>query len=103
MAGGCSSRMPNPNPSSVRMSLISWRDFRPKFLVRSISGSLFWTSSRMVRMLAFFRQLDERTESSSSSTLLSKCSLVTATGCSGSSAASSSSSSVASTSMKMSR
>ena len=55
--------------------MISLSDLRPKFFVFSISGSVFCTSSRMVRMLAFFRQLYERTESSSSSTLLSRCSL----------------------------
>ena len=41
----------------ARISLISFRDLRPKFLVFSISASVFWTSSPMVRMLAFFRQL----------------------------------------------
>ena len=58
-----------------RISLISFNDFRPKFLVLSISASVFCTSSRIVRMFAFFRQLYERTDSSSSSTLLSRFSL----------------------------
>ena len=62
-------------PSSCRISLISLSDLRPKFLVLSISPSVFCTSSRIVRMFAFFRQLYDRTESSSSSTLLSRCSL----------------------------
>ena len=59
-----------------RISLISFSDLRPKFLVLSISPSLFCTSSRIVRIFAFLRQLYERTESSSSSTLLSRCSLI---------------------------
>ncbi len=42
---------------SARISLISFSDFRPKFLVLSISASVFCTSSPMVRMLAFLRQL----------------------------------------------
>ena len=41
----------------ARISLISFSDLRPKFLVLSISASVFVTSSRSVRMLAFFRQL----------------------------------------------
>ncbi len=41
----------------VRISLISFRDFLPKFFVFSISPSVFCTSSRIVRMFAFFRQL----------------------------------------------
>ena len=40
-----------------RISLISLSDLRPKFLVLSISASVFCTSSRIVRMFAFFRQL----------------------------------------------
>ena len=59
----------------LRISLISLSDLRPKFLVLSISPSVFWTSSLSVRMFAFLRQLYDRTESSSSSTLLSRCSL----------------------------
>ena len=64
----------------VRISLISLSDFRPKFFVFSISPSVFCTSSRIVRMFAFFRQLYERTDSSSSSTLLSRFSLEAARG-----------------------
>ena len=56
----------------ARISLISFSDLRPKFFVFSISASVFCTSSRMVLMFAFFRQLYERTDSSSSSTLLSR-------------------------------
>ena len=41
----------------ARISLISLSDFRPKFLVLSISASVFCTSSPMVLMLAFLRQL----------------------------------------------
>ena len=63
-----------------RISLISFSDLRPKFLVLSISGSVFCTSSLMVRMLAFLRQLYDRTDSSSSSTLLSRCSFSTERG-----------------------
>ena len=40
-----------------RISLISFNDLRPKFFVFSISPSVFCTSSRIVRMFAFFRQL----------------------------------------------
>ena len=64
----------------VRISLISLSDLRPKFFVFSISPSVFCTSSRMVRMFAFFRQLYERTDSSSSSTLLSRFSFDAARG-----------------------
>ena len=54
----CSSNfMPRPRPISCRISLISFSDLRPKFLVLSISFSVFCTSSRMVWILAFFRQL----------------------------------------------
>src|SRR5712692_1105284 len=54
----CSSNfMPRPRPILCRISLISFSDLRPKFFVFSISFSLFWTSSRMLWMLAFFRQL----------------------------------------------
>src|SRR5215470_7490017 len=49
--------IPRLSPMLVRISLISLRDFRPKFLVLSISGSFFWTSSPMVLILAFFKQL----------------------------------------------
>jgi len=55
--------------------LISLRDFRPKLRVLSISASVFWTSSPMMWMPAFLRQLADRTESSSSSTLLRRFSL----------------------------
>src|SRR5882762_2581560 len=54
----CSSNfMPRLRPIFTSISLISLSDFRPKFLVFSISFSLFCTSSRMVWMLAFFKQL----------------------------------------------
>ena len=56
----------------TRMSLISFSDLRPKFLVLSISTSVFCTSSLIVRMSAFLRQLYDRTDSSSSSTLFSR-------------------------------
>ena len=49
--------MPKPRPIAVRISLISFNDFRPKFLVFNISCSDFWTNSRMVEILAFFKQL----------------------------------------------
>ena len=68
MGGQFSSFMPRPRPISARISLISFKDFRPKFLVFSISASVFCTRSPMVLMLAFCRQLAERTDSSSSST-----------------------------------
>ena len=68
--------MPRLRPIDVRISLISFSDLRPKFFVFSMSASVFCTSSRIVRMFAFLRQLYERTESSSSSTLLSRCSLI---------------------------
>src|SRR2546421_4969287 len=63
-----SNSMPKSNPMPLRMSLISFNDFLPKFLVASISRSERCTRSRMVLIPAFFRQLYERTESSSSST-----------------------------------
>src|SRR5215467_8246383 len=54
----CSSNfMPSERPILVRISLISLRDLRPKFLVLSISFSLFCTSSRIVWIFAFLRQL----------------------------------------------
>ena len=49
--GGCdggtkpSSFIPRLKPISARISLISFKDLRPKFLVLSISVSVFWTSS----------------------------------------------------------
>jgi len=49
-------------------SLISCSDFLPKFLVFISSASVRWTSSPMVVILAFRRQLLALTESSSSST-----------------------------------
>src|SRR4029450_5163337 len=66
--------MPRESPISPRIVLISFRDFLPKFFVLSSSDSVFWTRSAMVRMLAVLRQLDARTESSSSSTLRKRCS-----------------------------
>src|SRR5271155_2693436 len=54
----CSSNfMPRLRPILVSISLISLSDFLPKFLVFSISFSLFCTSSRIVWMFAFFKQL----------------------------------------------
>src|SRR6266851_2380627 len=45
----CSSNfMPSARPIFTSISLISLSDLRPKFLVFSISFSLFWTSSRVV-------------------------------------------------------
>src|SRR5207237_7849710 len=76
-AVGWSTRMPRLRPIVCRISLISFRLLRPKFFVFSISASVFCTSSRIVRMFAFLRQLYDRTESSSSSTLLSRFSLLT--------------------------
>src|SRR6185503_3290244 len=65
----CSSNcIPKSSPIPRRMSRISPRDFLPKFFVASISRSERCTRSRIVLMPAFFRQLYERTESSSSST-----------------------------------
>ena len=70
--------MPRLRPIVCRISLISFRLFRPKFFVLSISASVFCTSSRIVRMFAFLRQLYDRTDSSSSSTHLSRFSLLDA-------------------------
>src|ERR1700691_5293010 len=54
----CSSNfMPRLQPILCRMSLISFSDLRPEFLVFSISDSVFCTSSRRFWMFAFFRQL----------------------------------------------
>ena len=52
-----SSFIPKDKPISESISLISFRDLRPKFLVLSISASVFWTSSPIVLISAFFRQL----------------------------------------------
>src|SRR3990172_3150928 len=64
-----SSCRPSRSPISPRIVLISFSDFFPKFFVFKSSGSVRCTRSAMVRMLAVFRQLDARTDSSSSSTL----------------------------------
>src|SRR5439155_674196 len=53
--GKFSSRMPSESPISCRNSLISFSDLRPKFLVLSISCSVFCTSSPMYLMSAFCR------------------------------------------------
>ena len=53
----------------TRISLISLRDFFPKFLVFNISASVFCTKSAIVLILAFFRQLAARTDNSNSFTL----------------------------------
>ncbi|OGK78845.1 MAG: hypothetical protein A2X52_07115 [Candidatus Rokubacteria bacterium GWC2_70_16] len=66
--------MPRESPISPRIVLISFRDFFPKFLVFSSSDSVFCTRSAMLRMLAVLRQLEARTDSSSSSTLRKRCS-----------------------------
>src|SRR5581483_3952327 len=50
-AGNESTFMPRCRPISARISLISFRDFLPKFLVFNISISLFCTRSAMVLML----------------------------------------------------
>src|SRR5215813_4417117 len=73
--GQLSSFIPRESPISARISLISFRDFRPKFLVFSISASVRWTRSPMVLMFACCRQLALRTLSSSSSTLRKRFSL----------------------------
>src|SRR5260370_13005681 len=70
-----SRRMPRDSPIAPRMVLISLSDFLPKFLVLSRSDSVFCTSSAMVWICAVLRQLDARTDSSSSSTLRNRCSL----------------------------
>jgi len=49
--------IPKESPISPRISLISLRDFLPKFLVFSISPSDFWTRSAIVRMSAPRKQL----------------------------------------------
>ena len=67
--------MPRCRPISARTALISFSDLRPKFGVRSISASVFWIRSPMYTMLSFFRQLAERTDSSSSSTFFSSTGL----------------------------
>eukprot|EP01022_Parablepharisma_sp_SALTPOND_P013736 TRINITY_DN18452_c0_g1_i1.p1 TRINITY_DN18452_c0_g1~~TRINITY_DN18452_c0_g1_i1.p1 ORF type:complete len:655 (-),score=144.50 TRINITY_DN18452_c0_g1_i1:937-2901(-) len=74
-AGKSSRLMPRDSPISVSISLISFKDLRPKFLVLSISDSLFCTNSPMYLMSAFFRQLALRTLSSSSSTVRKRFSL----------------------------
>ena len=61
--------VPNESPISVRISLISLRDFFPKFFVRSISPSDFCTRSAIVLIFAFLRQLAARTDNSNSFTL----------------------------------
>src|SRR5437879_5581844 len=49
--------MPRLSPIEERISLISFSDLRPKFFVFSISASVFCTSSPMVWIFAFFKQL----------------------------------------------
>src|SRR5690606_22553621 len=66
--GQLSNFIPKLRPIVAKISLISFSDLRPKFLVFSMSCSVFCTSSPISVMLAFCRQLAERTESSSSST-----------------------------------
>src|SRR3990167_1147716 len=60
--------IPKPKPISVKISLISFNDLRPKFLVLSISASERTTNSPINRIFAFFKQLAERTLNSRSST-----------------------------------
>src|SRR5260370_409419 len=67
--------MPKDSAICPRMVLISLRDLLPKFLVLSRSDSVFCTRSAMIRIFAVLRQLDARTDSSSSSTLRNRCSL----------------------------
>ena len=55
--GQSSSFMPRDSPIPPRISLISFRDFRPKFFVFSISASVFCTSSPMVRMFVGGQQV----------------------------------------------
>src|SRR5512143_1478540 len=70
-----SSFIPRERPISANTSLISFRDFRPKFLVFSISASDLLTSCQVLCVSAFFRPLALRTCSSSSSTLRRRFSL----------------------------
>src|SRR5262249_26784223 len=67
--------MPSESPISRRIVVISFSDFLPKFLVLSSSDSVFCTRSPMVTMLAVLRQLEDRTDRSSSVTLSNRCSL----------------------------
>src|SRR5215467_7166465 len=67
--------MPSESPISPRMVVISFSDFLPKFLVLSSSDSIFCTRSPMVPMLAIFRQLEDRTDRSSSATFSNRCSM----------------------------
>src|SRR5574339_1253552 len=64
-----SSLTPRLRPMSVKISLISFNDFLPKFFVFSISASDFCTRSAIVLMLAFFKQFAALTDNSSSFTL----------------------------------
>src|SRR2546422_9492986 len=61
--------MPSERPIAPRIVLISLSDFLPKFFVLSSSASVFGTRSARAWMFAALKQLDARTESSSSSTL----------------------------------
>src|SRR4030043_31883 len=70
-----STLIPRRSPIPCSISFISLSDLRPKFFVLSISCSVFCTRSAMVFMSAFFRQLYDLTESSSSSTLLRRLTL----------------------------
>src|SRR5713101_3907503 len=67
--------MPSESPISPRMAVISFSDLLPKFLVLSSSDSVFCTRSPMVPTLAVFRQLEDRTDRSSSATLWNRNSL----------------------------
>ena len=51
--GRFSTVIPRVRPIDASVSLISLRDFRPKFFVLSISDSVRWTNSPMNRMFAF--------------------------------------------------
>ena len=65
-------------PQLTEQLLISFSDLRPKFLVLSISCSLFCTSSPMYFRLAFCRQFCALTENSRSSTARNRFSLSSA-------------------------
>ena len=62
--------IPRVNPNPPTNSEISFTDLRPKFGIRNKSSTVLLTRSPMYTMLSFFKQGADRTESSSSETLL---------------------------------
>src|SRR5690606_26799561 len=83
LAGGqLSRRIPSDRPREARTSLISVRDFLPRFGVLSSSTALRWIRSSIWYMFSAFRQLAELTVSYRSSTGRSRIGSFSSTCCS---------------------